>query len=60
MNKETVTTDDKTGKFVSAKSELIPLYINKTGQDSDILKLTERLREPGVDEILGYTEEPMP
>ena len=60
VSKVTVTTDDKTGKFVSAKSELIPLYINKTGQDKAILKLGDTLREPGVDEILGYTEEPMP
>ncbi len=60
VSKVTVTTDDKTGKFVSAKSELIPLYINKTGQDKEILKLGEALREPGVDEVLGYTEEPMP
>ncbi|MBO7191225.1 MAG: bifunctional metallophosphatase/5'-nucleotidase [Elusimicrobiaceae bacterium] len=60
VSKVTITTDNKTGKFVSAKSEIIPLYINKTGQDASILKLTERLREPGVDEVLGYTEEPMP
>ena len=60
VSKVTVTTDDKTGKFVSAKSELIPLYINKTGEDKAILKLANSLREPGVDEVLGYTEEPMP
>ena len=59
VSKVTVTTDDKTGKFVSAKSELIPLYINKTGEDKEILKIGNDLREPGVDEILGYTEEPM-
>lgn len=59
VSKVTVTTDDKTGKFVSAKSELIPLYINKTGQDKEILKIGDALREPGVDDILGYTEEPM-
>jgi len=59
VSKVTITTDDKTGKFVSAKSQLIPLYINKTGQDKEILKLGETLREPGVDEIVGYTEEPM-
>lgn len=59
VSKVTVTTDDKTGKFVAAKSELIPLYINKTGQDKEILKVGEALREPGVDEVLGYTEEPM-
>ena len=60
VSKITVTTDDKTGKFVSAKSELIPLNINKTGQDKAILNLAESLREPGVDEVLGYTQEPMP
>jgi len=60
VSKVTVTTDDKTGKFVSAKSELIPLYINKTGQDKAILNLAESLRVPGVDVVLGYTEEPMP
>ena len=59
VSKVTVKTDDKTGQFVSAKSELIPLYVNKTGQDKEILKLGEALREPGVDEVLGYTEEPM-
>ncbi len=60
VSKITVTTDDKTGKFVSAKSQLIPLEITKTGEDKEILKLANRLREPGVDEVLGYTQEPMP
>ena len=60
VSKITVTTDDKTGKFVSAKSEIIPLYISKTGEDKTILKLAESLREPGVDEVLGYSQEPMP
>ncbi len=45
---------------MSAKSELIPLTVNKTGEDATILKLANSLREPGVDEVLGYTEEPMP
>lgn len=57
LSKITVTTDDKTGRFVSAKSELIPLYISKTGQDKAIMQLGERLREPGVDDVLGYTED---
>ena len=60
VSKITVTTDDKTGKFVSAKSEIIPLYINKTGEDKAILKLGDQLREPGVDDVLGYTEEGLP
>lgn len=60
VSKVTVTTDDKTGKFVSAKSQLIALDIAKTGQDKEILKVADRLREPGVDEVLGYTQEPMP
>ena len=60
VSKVTVTTDDKTGKFVSAKSQLVPLDIQKTGQDNEILKLANKLREPGVDEVLGFTQEPMP
>lgn len=59
VSKVTVKTDDKTGKFVSASSQLIALDIAKTGEDKEIAKLGETLREPGVDEILGYTEEPM-
>ena len=60
VSKVTVTTDDKTGKFVSAKSQLIPLEIKKTGEDKEFLKLANSMREPGVDEVLGYTQEPMP
>ena len=60
VSKITVTTDDKTGKFVLAKSELIPLTVSKTGEDAAIAKLANSLREPGVDEVLGYSEEPMP
>ena len=60
VSKITVTTDDKTGKFVAAKSQIIPLYIRKTGEDKEMLKLANSLREPGVDEVLGYTRESMP
>ncbi|MBR4592726.1 MAG: bifunctional metallophosphatase/5'-nucleotidase [Elusimicrobiaceae bacterium] len=59
VSKVTVTTDDKTGKFVSAKAELVALYINKTGQDKEIVKLGEALREPGVDEVLGKAQAPL-
>ena len=55
VSQVTVTTDDKTGKFVSAKSQLIPLEIAKTGQDEKILTVGERLREPGVDEVVGQS-----
>lgn len=57
VSKVTVTTDDKTGKFVSAKSEIIPLVIAQTGEDKEIKKYLETLREPGVDEVLGETTE---
>lgn len=55
VSKVTVTTDDKTGKFVSATSELIPLVVAKTGEDKEIKKYVESLREPGVDEVVGST-----
>ena len=57
VSKVTVTTDDKTGKVVSATSELIPLVAAKTGEDKEIAKLAESLREPGVDEVVGTLEE---
>jgi len=57
VSKVTVTTDDKTGKFVSAKSELIPLVISKVGEDKEIKKYLDTLREPGVDEVVGKTTE---
>lgn len=55
VSKVTVTTDDKTGKFVSAKSELIPLVVAKTGEDKEIKEYVNSLREPGVDEVVGKT-----
>ena len=57
VSKVTITTDDKTGKFVSAKSELIPLIVAQTGEDKDMRKYVETLREPGVDEVVGRTTE---
>ena len=57
VSKVTVTTDDKTGKFVSAKSELVPLIVAKTGEDKEIKKYLDTLREPGVDEVVGKTTE---
>lgn len=57
VSKVTVTTDDKTGKFVSARSELIPLIIAQTGEDPEMKKYVESLREPNVDTPLGETTE---
>lgn len=54
VSRVTVETDDKTGKFVSAKSELIPLYISKTGQYAPVAALAEALKEPGMDKVLGF------
>lgn len=53
VSKVEIITDDKTGKFVSASSELIPLTVEKTGTDAAVEKLGEELREAGVDEIVG-------
>lgn len=55
VSKVQVETDDKTGKFVAAKSEIIPLIISKTGEDKTIQKYLETLREPGVDTQIGTT-----
>lgn len=57
VSKVTVETDDKTGKFVSAKSEIIPLIIAKVGEDKKMKKFVETLREPNVDTPLGTTTE---
>jgi len=57
MSKVTVDIDDKTGKYKSARSQLIPLYIDKTGEDKDIKSLAESLRVPGLDKKLGSTAE---
>ncbi len=53
VSRISVETDDKTGKFVSARSELIPLLVAKTGEDADVKAYADSLREPGVDEELG-------
>lgn len=55
VGKITIETDDKTGRFLSAKSELIPLVIAKTGEDADVKKYADSLREPDVDEVIGRT-----
>jgi len=57
VTRVTVETDDKTGKFVSAKSELVPLEIKKTGKDKEIDLLAESLRVPGVDDVIGEAKE---
>ncbi len=57
VSKVSVETDDKTGKFISAKSQIIPLIISKTGEDKSIKKYLETLREPGMDNPIGKTTE---
>ncbi len=53
VSRITVETDDETGKFVSAKSELIPLYTEKTGEYAPVAALGRALMEPGMDKVLG-------
>lgn len=55
VGKITIETDDKTGKFLSARSELVPLVIAKTGEDADVKKYADSLREADVDEIIVRT-----
>lgn len=53
VTKVTLELDDQTGKLTSAKSEWIPLEISQVGQDKEIAQLAEKLKEPGMDEVLG-------
>ena len=57
VGKVTITTDDKTGKFVSARSELIPLSVEKIGLDEEVAAYAESLKEPGMDDVLGEAAE---
>ncbi len=57
VSKITVETDDETGKFVSAKSELIPLIVAETGEDAAMKEYADSLREPGVDVPVGEAKE---
>lgn len=57
VSKVTVETDDKTGKFVSAKSELIPLVISQVGEDKETAAFADALKEPGFEEVFGVAAE---
>ena len=57
VSKVLVTTDDETGKFVEATSQIIPLLVAQTEEDKAMKKYVESLREPGVDIPVGYTTE---
>lgn len=57
VSKVTVETDDKTGKFISAKSEFIPLTVEKVGQDEAVAAYAETLKEPGMEETFGEAAE---
>lgn len=56
VSKVVVDTDDKSGKFKSAKSQLVPLNVSAIGQDESIFKIGESLKEPGADEQVGEIE----
>lgn len=60
VGKVTVTADDETGKFVSAQSVIIPLKVSETGENQKIADYAQSLKEPGMDDILGTTAEPLP
>lgn len=53
VSKITVKLDDKTGKFVSARSKLIPLVLKKTGEDEAAKTFADSLREAEADVVVG-------
>lgn len=57
VSKITIETDDETGKAAAAKSELIPLIVEKTGEDEEIKAFADSLREPNVDVTVGEAKE---
>jgi 2',3'-cyclic-nucleotide 2'-phosphodiesterase (5'-nucleotidase family) len=57
VSKITLETNDETGKILFSFSELIPLEIEKTGEDAKIAALAASLREPGADEVIGHAGE---
>jgi len=56
VSKISIQTDDQTGAFQGASSQLIALDLEQTGEDPMIKDFVETLREPGVDEILGTAQ----
>lgn len=60
VGKITLTTDDKTGKLSSLRGQLVTLDIDSTGQDEAVCAYAESLKEPGMDEVLGYAAEALP
>jgi len=57
VSKITLETNDETGKILFAFSELIPLEVEKTGEDKKIAALADSLREPGAEEVIGHAGE---
>ncbi|MBO7237844.1 MAG: bifunctional metallophosphatase/5'-nucleotidase [Elusimicrobiaceae bacterium] len=57
VSKVTVVTDDATGKFVSASSELIALTVAKVGIDKEVAAYADSLKESGMDEVFGVASE---
>lgn len=57
VTKVTIDTNDTSGEVVSIHSELIPLVLQKTGEDSSVRALAESLKIAGLDEIIGQAGE---
>ena len=57
VSKVSVETDDQTGQFISAKSELIMLDVKKVGEDKEVAAYADSLKEPGMEEIFGEAAE---
>lgn len=53
ITKVTITLDDTTGKFISAKSQIIPLNIADTGKDPAVKTLAEGFKKQGIDAPIG-------
>lgn len=60
VSKITLKFDDETGRFLSARSELIALNIKQTGEAPAVKDFADSLREPGVDEVVGQTKSAFP
>jgi len=51
--------DDKTGKFVGAKAELVPLWTDETGEDKNVLSALQKIEKKvskEMDIVIGRSE----
>lgn len=50
--------DDKTGKLIDSSCSLIPLWVDQTGEDSDVLSLTQKISSETakkMDIVIGHS-----